>query len=104
MLSSHDNAATFGFGVAAISYGICSILLVFLAWVQPAPRLASVAKAIGLTFFVLWLLGCLDSRGLQGLEWVGVVTVAGIVAVTQNLVSLLVTPNSAFQRRGCARR
>ncbi len=101
MVSEGDPAPLLiGFGVATLGYGLSSLLLLLLAWVQPAQRLPSIARATGIAFFLLWLVGSLDHRGLQGLEWVGVVAVAAIVAVNRGAVRSLVEARLPPQRAG----
>lgn len=83
-------AVLIGFGVVTLFYGLSSVLLLLLAWVQPTRRLPSISRTSGIVFFLLWLLGSLDHRGLQGLEWLGVLAVAAIVAVNRGAVRSLV--------------
>lgn len=54
MVTAGDaGAVLIGFGVVTLSYGLSSVLLLRLTWVQPTPRLPSIARGTGIIFFLL---------------------------------------------------
>lgn len=74
-------------GAAAGLYGLANAMLLAAAWLRPQPKVRRYAKWGALVFAALYLIACLDSGMVSGLEFLSFLGLALVLLINYAAVS-----------------
>lgn len=81
-----DALAIFG-GVISALYGVSNALLIGAAWFRPSPRIGRHSRWVACVFAILYLLACLDSGMVSGLEFLSFLALSVVLLINCIAVS-----------------
>jgi len=74
-------------GVISAVYGMTNALLIGGAWLRPIPHMARYSQWTALVFALLYLLACLDSGMVSGLEFLSFLALSVVLFINCMAVS-----------------
>lgn len=78
------------FGVITVAYGLCSFVILIMAWLRYGANAKSLIGYLAITFMAVFFLGSLDVEMISSLEVTGIFFVAIMLFINWLAVSMVV--------------